>query len=77
MKQQIALTAVIVRNFDEAWVLVAPPGATESRLLLARFASAEVIHQEDAVRYLAPNMKSLILPEAEPSFALCEVYCPV
>lgn len=60
MKQQLALTAVIVRDYDEAiafyvdvlgfeliedtyieqqdkrWVVVAPSGATESRLLLAR-----------------------------------------
>ena len=60
MKQSLALTAIVVREYDEAlafyvgtlgftlvedryvpeqdkrWVVVAPPGATESRLLLAR-----------------------------------------
>ena len=60
MKQSLALTALVVREYDEAlafyvgtlgftlvedryvpeqdkrWVVVAPPGATESRLLLAR-----------------------------------------
>lgn len=60
MKQHLALTAIVVRDYDEAiafyvgklgfvliedsyvpeqdkrWVVVAPPGATESRLLLAR-----------------------------------------
>ena len=59
MKQTLGLTALVVRNYDEAiqfytevlgfdliedtpqpeqnkrWVVVAPPGATESRLLLA------------------------------------------
>jgi catechol 2,3-dioxygenase-like lactoylglutathione lyase family enzyme len=65
MKQSIGLTALVVRDYDEAlafyvgtlgftlvedtivaeqgkrWVVVAPPGATESRLLLARAASPE------------------------------------
>ena len=60
MKQSLALTALVVRDYEEAlafyvgtlgftlvedrevpeqgkrWVVVAPPGATESRLLLAR-----------------------------------------
>jgi catechol 2,3-dioxygenase-like lactoylglutathione lyase family enzyme len=60
MKQSLALTAVVVREYDEAlafyvgtlgftlvedryvpeqdkrWVVIAPPGASESRLLLAR-----------------------------------------
>jgi catechol 2,3-dioxygenase-like lactoylglutathione lyase family enzyme len=60
MKQSLALTAVVVREYDEAlafyvgtlgftlvedryvpeqdkrWVVIAPPGAAESRLLLAR-----------------------------------------
>lgn len=60
MKQHLALTAIVVRDYDEAinfyvstlgfdlvedtyipgqdkrWVVVAPPGSTESRLLLAR-----------------------------------------
>ncbi|APV50410.1 glyoxalase [Betaproteobacteria bacterium GR16-43] len=60
MKQSIGLTALVVREYDEAiafyvgilgfklvedtpvpeqnkrWVVVAPPGSTESRLLLAR-----------------------------------------
>jgi len=60
MRQHLALTAVVVRDYDEAiafyvdtlgfeliedtyqpeqdkrWVVVAPPGATESRILLAR-----------------------------------------
>jgi len=60
MQQHLALTAIVVRDYDEAiafyvgklgfvliedsyvpeqdkrWVVVAPPGATESRLLLAR-----------------------------------------
>jgi catechol 2,3-dioxygenase-like lactoylglutathione lyase family enzyme len=63
MKQTIALTALVVRDYDEAisfyvnqlgfrlledtpveaqskrWVVVSPPGASESRLLLARAAS--------------------------------------
>lgn len=65
MKQSLALTALVVRDYDEAidfyvntlgfeliedtpvpeqhkrWVVVAPKGATESRLLLARAASDE------------------------------------
>ncbi len=60
MSQHIALTAIVVRDYDEAiafyvgvlgftlvedtyvpeqnkrWVVVAPPGATESRLLIAK-----------------------------------------
>lgn len=60
MRQSLGLTAVVVRDYDEAidfytntldfvliddsfvaeqnkrWVVVAPPGATESRILLAR-----------------------------------------
>jgi catechol 2,3-dioxygenase-like lactoylglutathione lyase family enzyme len=62
VKQHLALTAIVVKDYDEAvaffvgvlgfeliedsyvakqdkrWVVVAPPGATESRLLLARAA---------------------------------------
>lgn len=65
MKQSLGLTALVVRDYDEAiqfyvdilgfeliedtfipeqdkrWVVVAPPGATESRLLLARAVGAE------------------------------------
>jgi len=65
MKQHLALTAVVVRDYDEAiafyvdtlgfeliedeyqaaqdkrWVVVAPRGASESRLLLARASNAE------------------------------------
>lgn len=65
MRQHLGLTALVVRDYDEAirfyvdtlgftlvedacvpeqdkrWVVVAPPGATESRLLLARAANAE------------------------------------
>ncbi len=65
MKQSLGLTALVVRDYDEAldfyvgtlgfekiedayvpdqdkrWVVVAPKGATESRLLLARAASEE------------------------------------
>ncbi|MGI9499172.1 MAG: VOC family protein, partial [Geminicoccaceae bacterium] len=70
MKQRLALTAVIVRDYDEAidfyvdvlgfdliedtpvsephspnsakrWVVVAPPGSSESRLLLARAVDEE------------------------------------
>jgi catechol 2,3-dioxygenase-like lactoylglutathione lyase family enzyme len=65
MKQSLALTSLVVRDYDEAiafyvgtlgfalvedtyiaeqnkrWVVVAPPGSTESRLLLARAANAE------------------------------------
>lgn len=65
MRQQIGLTALVVRDYDEAiafyvetlgfelvedtcqpaedkrWVVVAPPGATESRLLLARAVNEE------------------------------------
>ena len=65
MRQSLALTSVLVREYDEAiafyvgilgfslvedspvaaqnkrWVVVAPPGAGESRLLLARAASAD------------------------------------
>ncbi len=65
MRQSLALTSVLVREYDEAiafyveilgfslvedspvaaqnkrWVVVAPPGAGESRLLLARAASKE------------------------------------
>ena len=65
MKQSLALTAIVVREYDEAisfyvgtlgfdlvedtyqpqqdkrWVVVAPQGATESRLLLARATSDE------------------------------------
>jgi catechol 2,3-dioxygenase-like lactoylglutathione lyase family enzyme len=64
-KQSLALTSVVVREYDEAiafyvgvlgfslvedtfipeqnkrWVVVAPPGAQESRLLLARAAGSE------------------------------------
>lgn len=64
-KQALALTAILVREYDEAiafyvgvlgfsliedsfvaaqnkrWVVVAPPGATESRLLLARAANPD------------------------------------
>jgi catechol 2,3-dioxygenase-like lactoylglutathione lyase family enzyme len=64
-KQSLALTSVLVREYDEAlafyvgvlgfsliedapvpaqnkrWVVVAPPGAAESRLLLARAANAD------------------------------------
>lgn len=69
MRQQIGLTALVVRDYDEAiafyvetlgfelvedtcqpaedkrWVVVSPPGATESRLLLAR-----AINEEQASR---------------------------
>ncbi len=65
MKQSLALTALVVRDYDEAiefytkvldfelvedryvpeqdkrWVVVAPPGARESRLLLARAVGEE------------------------------------
>ena len=65
MKQHMALTAIVVNDYDEAiafyvgvlgftliedsyipeqdkrWVVVAPPGATESRLLLARAVNEE------------------------------------
>jgi catechol 2,3-dioxygenase-like lactoylglutathione lyase family enzyme len=65
VRQSLALTSVLVREYDEAiafyvgvlgfslvedspvaaqnkrWVVVAPPGAGESRLLLARAASAD------------------------------------
>jgi len=65
MKQSLGLTAVVVRDYDEAidfytntldfvlvddsfvpeqnkrWVVVAPPGATESRILLARAVGEE------------------------------------
>jgi catechol 2,3-dioxygenase-like lactoylglutathione lyase family enzyme len=65
MKQSLGLTAVVVRDYDEAidfytntldfvliddsfvpeqnkrWVVVAPPGATESRVLLARAVGEE------------------------------------
>jgi catechol 2,3-dioxygenase-like lactoylglutathione lyase family enzyme len=65
MKQHLGLTAIVVRDYDEAlrfyeetlgfelvedtflpeeqkrWVVVSPPGAEESRLLLARAASPE------------------------------------
>lgn len=65
MKQSLGLTALVVRDYDEAidfytrvldfeliddtfqpeqnkrWVVVAPPGATESQLLLARAVGAE------------------------------------
>lgn len=65
MRQQIGLTALVVRDYDEAiafyvqtlgfelvedsyqpaqdkrWVVVAPPGAKESRLLLARAVNEE------------------------------------
>src|SRR5215510_2198687 len=65
MKQFIALTSIVVRDYDEAlafyvgtlgfvlledtdieaqdkrWVVVAPPGATESRLLLARATTSD------------------------------------
>lgn len=65
MKQSLRLTAVVVRDYDEAidfytntldfvlvddsfvpeqnkrWVVVAPPGATESRILLARAVGEE------------------------------------
>ena len=65
MKQHLALTAIVVKDYDEAvaffvgvlgfeliedsyvaeqdkrWIVVAPPGATESRLLLARAAGDE------------------------------------
>lgn len=64
-RQSLALTALVVRDYDEAlafyigtlgfelvedtyipeqdkrWVVVSPPGATESRLLLARAATPE------------------------------------
>jgi catechol 2,3-dioxygenase-like lactoylglutathione lyase family enzyme len=64
-RQSLALTSVLVRDYDEAlafyvgilgfslfedspvpsqnkrWVVVAPPGATESRLLLARAANSD------------------------------------
>ena len=67
MKQSLGLTAVVVRDYDEAidfftntldfiliddsfvpeqnkrWVVVAPPGATESRILLARAVGQEQI----------------------------------
>ena len=67
MKQVLALTTVVVRDYDEAidfyantlgfeliedtempaedkrWVVVAPPGSTESRLLLARAHGEEQI----------------------------------
>jgi catechol 2,3-dioxygenase-like lactoylglutathione lyase family enzyme len=67
MKQSLGLTAVIVRDYDEAidfytntldfiliddsfvpeqnkrWVVVAPPGATESRILLARAVGEEQV----------------------------------
>jgi len=65
MKQSLALTAIVVRDYDEAiafyvgtlgfelvedmyipeqekrWVVVAPPGCCESRLLLARAVGGE------------------------------------
>ena len=65
MKQHLALTAIVVKDYDEAiaffvgvlgfdlvedsyvaeqdkrWVVVAPPGSTESRVLLARAAGDE------------------------------------
>ena len=65
MKQHLGLTAIVVRDYDEAidfyvgtlgfeliqdeyqpeqdkrWVVVAPPGSTESQLLLARAANDE------------------------------------
>ena len=65
MKQHMALTSLVVRDYDEAiefytgvldfelvedsyvpeqdkrWVVVSPPGATESRLLLARAVGEE------------------------------------
>ncbi len=65
MKQSLGLTALVVRDYDEAiefytktldfvliddsfvreqnkrWVVVAPPGATESRVLLARAVGEE------------------------------------
>lgn len=65
MKQSLGLTAVVVKDYDEAiafyieklgfeliedsyvpeqdkrWVVVAPPGAKESRILLARAVGAE------------------------------------
>ena len=65
MKQSLGLTAVVVRDYDEAidfytntldfiliddsfvpeqnkrWVVVAPPGATESHILLARAVGEE------------------------------------
>ena len=65
MKQHLGLTAIVVRDYDEAidfyvntlgfelmqdeyqpeqdkrWVVVAPPGSTESHLLLARAVSDE------------------------------------
>ena len=67
MKQSLALTALLVRDYDEAiefyvsklgfeliedtpvpeqekrWVVVAPPGASESRLLLSRSVDDEQI----------------------------------
>ena len=67
MKQSLGLTAVVVRDYDEAidfytntldfiliddsfvpeqnkrWVVVAPPGATESRILLARAVGEEQV----------------------------------
>lgn len=67
MKQHLALTAIVVRDYDEAiafyvgklgfeliddsyqpeqdkrWVVVAPPGAVESRLLLARATSDDQV----------------------------------
>lgn len=65
MKQHMALTSLVVREYDEAvsffvdtlgfdliedaqvpgqdkrWIIVAPPGAVESRILLARAANEE------------------------------------
>lgn len=67
MKQHLALTAIVVQDYDEAiafyvgklgfeliddtyqpeqdkrWVVVAPPGAVESRLLLARATSDDQV----------------------------------
>ena len=67
MPQRIALTALVVRDYDEAidfyvgrlgfeliedspvpeqhkrWVVISPPGASESQLLLARAASEEQV----------------------------------
>lgn len=67
MKQSLGLTAVVVRDYDDAidfytntldfvlvddsfvpeqnkrWVVVAPPGATESRILLARAVGEEQV----------------------------------
>lgn len=44
MKQSIGLVSLVVPEYDEAiarWVVVAPPGSTESRLLLARASNPE------------------------------------